>query len=371
MPVPTSVAAVVVDADQAELRLRLAGQLLAQADLEGGPPSLAARIRRLRVGLDGHALDHQLRLALQLNVVPGATELIDAWGAFVPGDALEVRFGVFKTPFTRYRDQSYQALLLVDWPVAAKAFGAERQLGVAAGDGRPGEDGLGWSAGVFTGVNTRKAFATLVSDVYGLPLENASDLGDGTGSYALHPEVFLRVTAGTPNMDAATGFDHDGGPARVLVGASGAWDVTPDPAVDFVGRAAVEGLLKVSCVSVGTVGYLGLHDGGGGVQPAAVGGTGEIAWRVDPRLGVAVVGSRVDTLSSLRASARDEAAANPDSGAEGAGALEQTAELGGGATWFLHGTGLAVQLDGAWLRAVSSGVAEDGARVRLQVQLVL
>jgi hypothetical protein len=370
MPVPTSVAVVAVEGDQAELRLRFAAQLLAQGDLAGGPPDLAARLRRLRLGLDGRALDEQLRWGLQLNVVPGATELLDAWGAFVPSGALELRIGVFKTPFTRYRDQSYQVLLLADWPVAAKAFGAERQLGVAAGDGRPGADGLGWTAGVFTGVNTRKAFATLVSDVYGLPLENASDLADGTGSYPLHPELFLRVTAGTPRMDTSTGYDHDGGSARALVGASGAWDVAPDPAVDFAGRVAVEGLLKVSYVSLGAVGYLGLHDSGA-VAPGAIGGTGELAWRVAPRLGLAVVGSRVDVLPSLREAARAEASANADSEAVGAGALEQTAELGGGATWFLHGTGLDVQVDGAWLRVVSSGVAVDSARVRAQVQLVM
>ncbi|MEZ4239507.1 MAG: porin [Myxococcota bacterium] len=351
MPIPPSVAPLVLQADDAEVRLHFAGQLQGQLDVTPAPAALAARLRRLRLGLDGKALDEQLRFGLQLNVAPGATELLDAWAGWAPRDDLQLRAGLFKTPFTRYRDQSYQALLLVDWPVAAKAFGAERQLGLALGDGRPGQRGLGWAVGVFTGTNSRKAFATGVADANGVALDNPSDLATGTGAYALHPELVGRITAGTPGMQTGTTYDHEGGTARALVGASAAWDLDPDPTVEFTGRGALEALLKLSHASVDAVGYLGLGEDG---APAAVGGTAELAVVPTPRLGLAVVGSRVDVLPGL-----------PDA------VLDQTAELGGGGTWFVHGTGLDLALDAAWLHTVREGVAVDGARVRLQAQLAL
>jgi hypothetical protein len=384
---PTSLGPIVVRGQDAELQLRFAGQLQAQADLpdpEGPHPALSVRIRRLRFGLGGRALDGRVSAGLQLNLAPGAAEMLDAWGEIAAAEGLAVRLGQYKIPFTRYREQSFTAQLLADWPVAAKAFGSERQLGVSAGDGPPGRDAFGWSLGLFTGANARKAFATGVADAHGVTLDNPSDLASGSTTLAPHPELVGRITAGTPGsgIDASTGFDFDGGPARALVGLSGAWDLAPDPTIEFGARGAAEALLKVEHVSVGAVGYLGLHETRDGALAAgAVGATGELAWRADPRLGVALSWSRVDVLPSLRSAAQawadaQLAAADPedsDTLAEtlaAAGAMVSVSELGAGVTWFAHGTGLCVQLDGAWLRSAARGTATDAARIRLQGQIV-
>lgn len=387
-PVPDSLGPLVLRGDGVSMRLRLGAQALGQVDLlpaaDRDPVNhpLSLRFRRLRIGLAGRALDDRLSTGLQLNLVPGATELMDAWAQYKPQAGVEIRFGQFKVPWSRYREQSFSALVLSDWPSATRFFGAERQLGLSVGDGPAGQDALGWTLGVFSGVNARRTFAMGLADSFGTAVPNRSDLAGGNATWAVHPELIGRLTAGTPGMDTRTDFDVRGGAARILASLSGAWDLRPEPTEDFSGRAAAELLLKAHHLSAGLVSYAGFFDAGAqDLAPAAWGGVGTLAWRPDPKWGLAAVYSRVEILPGLRDAARDQVlqqvlAADPDDSAalaadlDGVGRLIRSSELGGGLSLFLHGTALELQVDGAWLHSQSTGGVHDSGRLRVQTQLL-
>lgn len=359
--VPASFGPFVLEAEGAELRVGLATQLLAQLDLSDQAPALAARIRRARCRLDGTAWDGRVGAAMQISVAPGLTDLLDLWVQVAPSRGEpSARVGFFKIPYTRYRDQSFTQLVTSDWPTATTFFGAERQLGASLGHGSPGP-GVGWTLGIFTGVNGRRSYGIGIAEAHGVVLSNPSDLANGTATVApVHPELVGRVTYGSPGIDSTTSFDVDGGPARMLLAASGTWDLDPDPDTDFAARAAAELLVKVHRVSFNGVGYLGwFRTDDGDARPAAAGGVAEIAWRPDPRLGLAGTLSVVDLLPDLQ---RDTHLDDADPKVDPA----DTSELGGGVTWFVHGTALALQADAAWQRTPHA----DGARCRLQTQVV-
>ncbi|MBW1877191.1 MAG: hypothetical protein JRJ84_02405 [Deltaproteobacteria bacterium] len=157
--------------DQAgnSLRLRFVGQVQANLDLRSDDdwaPVETLRFRRVRLLVDTDLLDGRLRTGFQLNTQPGALELMDLWGQVGLGRDISLKVGQFKVPWTRYRAQSFASLLLVDWPIATRFFGAERQLGLMASDGKPGEDRFGWAIGVFAGSNARASFATGVGSAH-------------------------------------------------------------------------------------------------------------------------------------------------------------------------------------------------------------
>lgn len=365
-----------------ELRLRLIGQLQSQLDANADDVVLGARIRCLRVGAEARALDGQFSGTVQLNVAPGATELMDLWGELGLGGQVRLRAGIWKIPYTRTRDQSFMSQVLADWPLATKSFGGERQLGLALHDGRPGNDGFGWALGVFTGQNSRKAFATGIAEAYAQPLTNPSDLATGVTTWSFHPELVARVTAGTAGFDATGPWDHKGGGPEVLGGLSATWDLRPDPLLDFSARAAAEGVLKVRGLGLGTVAYLGFFEGEDGpLSPGLFGLTSELTVKLAPQWGVGLVYSRVDTLAPLQEQARGWADAQiglaPDAEQPAlteslakAGAGRSASELGGGVTWFVVGTALQLNLDAAWLHTVTASETSDAARARLQAQWV-
>lgn len=382
-PVPTSLGDLSVASEDASLRLRLASQVQAELTSDDDSTAVRARLRRMRFGLDGSALDGRFTTKLQLNLAPGSSELLDLWGQARVAEGVNLRLGIFKTPFTRYREQSFQRQVLVDWPCAAKAFGSERQLGLAVHDGKVGHDGFGWSLGAFAGPNTRRAFEGAPSAVHAISRANPSDLSGGTARLTLDaPELVGRVTFGTAGMDAASGFDHEGGAPRVLVGISGAADLAPDATVEFAGRAAAEALVKADHVGVTVVSYLGfVPDADDALIAGAVGGTGELTWKATPQVGVALSYSRVDVLPGMTDASKAWAAdriASADPGdvetvtasVASAGAWQGASELGLGGTWFVHGYGLMVQADGAWVRSRARDAAQDSARVRVQTQFV-
>jgi hypothetical protein len=303
------------------LRFRLATQVLQTFAPEAQGGSLLS-VRRLRLGLDGLLLDRRLRTAVQFNAQPGNLELVDAFSEWSEGGLL-VRAGQFKTPFTRQREQSYLALLGTEWTLAAKAFGAERQLGLSVSSGPAGEHRVDAALGVFSGSNRRASFEQLPAWRAGQSGENPSALAGPPSPVSWHPELVGRVTLSSPGIDAHTTSDPRGGPARGLVGLSGSLDAEPQPGRDFAARLAFEALLKVEHVSLNGVSYLGfLPD-----QTAAYGLSGELAWRCRPLWGPAVQVDHVDDLG-------------PD------GAFDRASEARAGLTFWVAGDAVRVQADG-------------------------
>jgi len=377
---------VIEDEDGNALRVRFVAQGQANLDLRSRDdwvPAESLRFRRVRLLVDTKLLDDRVRTGLQLNLQPGAMELMDLWGEVGLGGDLALKVGQFKVPWTRYRDQSFARLLMVDWPVATRFFGAERQFGVMASDGAVGGDRFGWALGVFTGANARASFATGIGSSHVELWDSPSDLTGPSVSWTVHPELVGRVSTGTPGIDAKTSSDADGGPIRWLGAFSVAADLAPDPTRDFTLRLSPEFLVKGDGLSANLVGYVGFFDSGDTpIAPASVGGVAEAGWRFAPSWGVAASYSRVDRLPELRDTARARAdaviaAAPPaerdalEAAYASAGAVRSEQETGLGLDWWVSGDAVKLQLDGAWLRTETASDADDGVRFRLQAQVAL
>lgn len=345
----------------------------------GTPVTGDVELRRLRLFLRGHLLDDRLTFVLQLSTTPASLELIDAWADWRFTDALRVRVGQFKTPFTRHRQQSFATLALADWSVFATHFGAERQLGVMLHDG--GGDRAHWvyQAGVFTGVNARASFARGLAALYAESVTNLSDLRTFHPPTEVHPAFIGRFGYERAGVHSLTSSDEAGGGLRHAVYLSAAWDVRPSYPVDFPLRVAPELLLKWNHVFLDVVAATGFFvDGAGAWGLASVGENVEVGWRFSPRWEVAGRYSRVDALDAARSDAVARAAAivaaaPPDDAAavaaryEKAGTPRWTQEVGAALNVYLVGDGLKWQTDVTWVR--TDGPPRDEVRLRTQLQL--
>ncbi|MEW6429987.1 MAG: porin [Myxococcota bacterium] len=345
----------------------------------GTPVTGDVELRRLRLLLRGHLLDDRLAFVVQLNATPAALELIDAWAGWRFTDALCVRVGQLKTPFTRYRQQSFATLALADWSVFATHFGAERQLGVMLHDG--GGDRAHWvyQAGVFTGVNARASFARGLAALYAESVTNRSDLRTFHPPTEVHPAFIGRFGHESAGIRSVTSSDEAGGGLRHAVYLSAAWDVRPSYPVDFPLRLAPELLLKWNHVFLDVVAATGFFvDGAGAWGLASVGENVEVGWRFSPRWAVAGRYSRVDALPAARSDAAARAAAiiaaapSDDAAAvaaryEKAGTPRWTQEVGAALNLYLVGEGLTWQTDVTWVR--TDGPPHDEVRLRTQLQL--
>ncbi|MEW5741961.1 MAG: porin [Myxococcota bacterium] len=356
-----------------QLRLSVSGSTDSDARAQ-------VELRRLRLSLRGRFLDGRLTFFFQMNTTPAALELIDVWANVRFLEGLELRVGQFKTPFTRFRGQSFLSLSLADWPVFSTHFGSERQLGLLVHDG--GGDGSHWvyQVGVFTGVNARASFARGLADVYAEALTNPSDLRTFHGPTSLHPELVARVGHEAAGVHSAQDSDERGGGLRHSLHFSAAWDLRPAYPIDFSARLAPEVLLKWNHVFLDVVAAAGwFKDAAGAVGLASVGENVEAGWRFSPRWEVTGRFSRVDNTDAVRTDALTRAqgliaAAPADEQADvraqyaSAGTPRWRQEVAAGLNVYLLGDGLKWQTDLTWTRTVS-GATTDEVRLRSQLQL--
>jgi len=191
-----------------------------------------------------------------------------------------------------------------------------------------------------------------------------------------------RVSHNSPDIDAKTNSDAQGGGLRHLVGLSAAWDFDATPAAEFSERLATEVLLKYERFSLSLVGYAGMFRPEGGLQQlGSVGATGELGWRFLPSLEVAGRYSRVDLTHDLRQSARsraDRIIAEADPAEQedltrryaAAGVVDSYEETALALSWYLVGHSVKWQNDVAYLHRDSASLPAEDIRFRSQVQVV-
>jgi hypothetical protein len=237
--------------DAGVLRPGFGGQLLGALS-QGDGFSLVER--RLRFRLDFASKGEEgLVGRVQVNAAPGALELIDMWAGWRFSEALGLRAGQFTVPMTRYRSGSFSTRLLNDWAPTTRAFGGERQRGLELYGEALG--GLEYRLGVFEGTNARASHALGAALLYGQAPANPSRLVSPDARPRLHPEVVARVGWSSAPMELGGWADREGGPARLYVALSGAWDTNPEARTEWEGRVAIESMLKVSGFGAGLVGY--------------------------------------------------------------------------------------------------------------------
>ncbi len=344
----------------------------------------SVNISRLRLMLRGEFLeDRSLQMGFQINTLPGALEVLDAWAQYNIHEQAKVRAGLFKIPFTVHRAQSFRTLVLTDWGLATRHFGAERQMGLMVNNFETGR--LRYAFGVFMGENMRRAFATQLSEFYGEPRLNPSDLTIATVLEEPHPELVGQIGWGSDDIDLTSNSDAEGGDFRYHVSASGAYDVRPTITRDMQVRAAGELLMKWRGVSLNAMFYAGLaelSDDGPlkGLAPVMLAPQVELAYRPLEELEFAARYALVSVSTELQDDARERgktriAAAGPEDLAvatlkyDNAGLTTELHEVTGGVNVYFIGHSLKWQTDGGLYPRFFGGVAFNDWRARTQFQL--
>ncbi len=314
---------------------------------------------RLRVGARYGRRDEPLDLRLQLELAPRAPALFDLHLTYRVVDALELRVGQQKTPFTRYWRRSVLDLPLANWPALTRYLGGTRQLGLSLA--RPASlEGIDWAAGIYHGQATNAGRGTDLARAYG---ENAPNPAGFTGSAELeapHPELVGRVGSGFALGDT-----------RLYGGGSVSADLQPRPAFDLAGKGALELELRAPRFRASWVGYGGVIRGvRDGTLADGLWGTLFVAEGRVGSVGLATQLAYLATTRHLREDARrwGTVTAQGADGEPAVGDLLSELELTAGVSYEVDGPDLKFVADVSWLRESRDAEREDRFRIRLQLQ---
>ncbi|WP_223754697.1 porin [Myxococcus sp. RHSTA-1-4] len=156
---------------RAQMRETVTGQ-----DVEGAPRRWTQEqaVRTVRLVLQGHVLDPDLKYALQLGF--GVTDvdasspvpLFDAWIEYTARRDLNVRVGQFFVPFDRARTIRESSLQLVDRPIIIGELALDRDVGVMLSSadlfGKGGR--LSYNLGLFGGEGRNRVGSTTPGLLY-------------------------------------------------------------------------------------------------------------------------------------------------------------------------------------------------------------
>jgi len=368
------------------IRLQFVGQMKTTYDNRDNgvnterTDKLTMEARRLRFTLSGTVYDANLFYKVHLSLAPNSLELMDFYFNYEYCPCLQFRFGQYKTPFTRYRIQSFQRLIFVDWAIVSKYFGTERQTGFAFHNGYERPPQYGYILGVFSGNNARASHAIGLSEVYGDDVPNPSDLADPGTIDEFHPELFLHLAYNGNNINISSNSDEAKTGLRYSFGLSGVWDLFPTDYYDFSLRLSPELLVKYRGLSALAVGYIGYSEFGAPskIKPAMAGGLFQAGYRISERYEMVVRYALVDFTTRLTDNAGrraeqliSDSGDDPDVIAlyQNAGKVLKECELAAVLTIYISGNFLKLQNECGWLRHCYTDDNQDDYRLRSQFQL--
>lgn len=301
---------------------------------EPGASSLL-RIRRARLGAQGHVWTPALQYHVQLELAGSSASLKRVYVNWkVLGSALQLEAGKFKVPFGRQRLTSYTRQQLVDRAVASDEFAKGEDDGVMLW-GTPFDGKLAWYAGVFNGegsnANSQQDARNLwAGRIVWSPLGEVPYAGSALSAPG-SPRVALGV-AGSVNggwLYEVNGVPGLQGRRETCAGGVCSVDHGDDATVSqgalevaaMWGRASVSGEVFRRRIAPAAPGLDEIEAAGWYVQ----GGVLVIPERME-------VGGRVGALD------RDLS-----------GAAGEVREASPFVNWFIHGDDLKVQADFTWL----------------------
>jgi hypothetical protein len=369
-----------------KIRLQFAGQLwMFFESLDKGSGSdrtheLFMKARRIRLTLKGTIYSPKLSYKLHISTAPKSLELMDFYFNYKVNQYMQFRFGQYKTPFTRYRIQSFQRLAFVDWAIVTKYFGAERQMGAAFHNGYEKPPKWDYVFGIFTGVNARASHALGLPKVYGEEAINPSNLADPGPKAKYHPELFLHLIYNANNIRIQSNSDAERTGLRYSAAISTGWDLDPADYRDFRLRFAPEFLLKYRGFSIFAVGYAGFSDVGNpaNTKLAMAGGLFQTAYRLNEMYEVSIRYAVVDFRGSLTNDAYTRAQQliadsgnDPDTIEQykNAGQILHEQEITLGFNIYILGHTLKWQNDMGWLKHSFKDGKRDDYLLRSQFQL--
>ena len=342
------------------------------------------RWRRIRPTLRGTMLDGDLRCYLHINAVPGALELMDFNIEYAFRPEVQLRFGQFKIPFTRYRIHSNKNLQFSDWAIVTRYFGAERQVGFSLHNGYEKPMPFEYELGLFNGLNSRKSHGIGIAEVSGEKVGNPSDLVEPVPYDEFHPSVVCHLAYNYGRIVTSYETDFAKRGFRFAGGASAIWDANPAPYRDFSLRLAPEFLMKVRGFAISGTYYVGFHEKDSVMERTALDMTGAVVqtsyligqW-VEPAVRYAYVGTtsefRIDAsrrASSIIAATDKEKREEIKGQYANAGRLKAEREYTVGLNVYMVRRTLKLQNDMSILQHLASdGDIKQDLRFRSQLQL--
>lgn len=315
----------------------------------------AFAIQRARLKLGGHVFSKNIEYKLQLDFGKGGMVLKDAYADFaLVGDALMLRIGQYKKPFSRQQMTSSSKLELVDRAITDGAFGAGRDIGLMFHN-ETDEEPIEWAVGVFNGTGDKPWFegdvsGELVTDDEG----NQVVEGEVTkGKFNNVPDKFrpMAVARIGYNHGGIKGYseaDLEGGPLRFAAGLSAMAAFDYDNSGTDV-ASELDFIVKAHGFS---------STGGAYVATASPDGFGDLAyqqWGFHVQAGH-VIGQRFQPVVRY-------AMIDPDGGDN------NVQEILGGLSVYLYGHNLKWQTDGGVLIHDRGDDAATNLQIRTQLQL--
>lgn len=352
-------------------------------------------LARLRPSVGGSLLDPKFTYRLHVELAPGRMELLDFTVNYAFHPQAQLMGGVYKIPFTRYRMQSNSRLSTVDWSIAPRIFGAERQWGLMLHNGYGAAPQIEYEFGIFTGENNRRSHARGIWLVSGEKTDNPSSFTDPGKLDEFHPAFVGRIAYNGNGIDVRRETDTHKTGFRYSTALNMVWDPRASAYRDYTLRLAPEFLFKLYGWSLSGIYYLGFYKEDGKLSQTRLAlhgaqiGTGYLLHEKVELAGLFAVAMTTahfrDDTATRGATFIDTArrkAADPTSGVSSsdadavakqygkAGEMKASYEATLALNVFLIGEVLVWQTDTSWLGDEKIGLARgDDWRVRTQFQL--
>lgn len=232
---------------KSSMKVGLGAQLQIDATWKDGGDDYAHtnlfRFRRLQPLMKGHLLDKRLTYKLMFETGSGVFELMDLFVNYKLPHKLQVRAGVQKVPFTRLRLNSWKTQHMIDFSIAPRYLGTERQLGIVLHRGMKSPKHEA-AIGIWAGVPTRTGCGVGITKISKVDRPNPSDITDQDKLNELHPAISARYAYNHNGIDTTTDTDWKRSGLRASVGAALYYDFRPVSLRDFRAKTGVEAMLK-------------------------------------------------------------------------------------------------------------------------------
>jgi hypothetical protein len=218
----------------------------------------AFSITRARLTLKGHAFAPNVKYKFQADFGKGNLSLKDFYVDYGIADAVVIRAGQYKRPFSRQQVNSSGKLAFVDRAITDD-FDTGRDIGVMVHNNYEKSPEIEWAAGVFNGTGDKSIFSGEVDPM----------TGEVTGGFSNLPEEIqpALVARGGYNHGGIKGYseaDLEGGPLRFGAGGSVLLGLDNDEGDDSRVQAEIDAVVKRQGLSVSGALYLATDQDGTG-----------------------------------------------------------------------------------------------------------
>jgi hypothetical protein len=316
---------------------------------DSGDTVSAFSIPRARLKLSGNVFTEALAYKFEADFGKGFVTLKDFFGDYAVIDALHVRAGQFKRPFSRQEITSSGKHIFTDQALTVDGFGAGRDLGVMLHNDYERSPAFEWAVALMNGTGDKSNLSGAVE----------VDLTDGDGAITsgkftnvpktFRPQLVLRVGYNHGKLAGYSEGDLEGGPLRFGVGGGVKLTFDTDNAHAGDIAANLDFILKVQGFALDGAFYLLSAQDGAAFTDQSFASTGVhaqasylIAKRVMPILRYARL--------------------MPDGGRD-------RDELALGVTGFLFAHNVKLTVEAARLGTETAGGTDADWRVRTQVQV--